>query len=93
MEVGAMPKEVIHDQFEGSRYTEIGGAQIEHVPPFLQIGWDRTVSNVNIGTRQGGDFPDDTERPGFFVNLDRAGINNLIRTLRKARDAAFGADA
>jgi len=30
---------------------------------------------------------------GQFVNLDRAGINELIRHLRTARDKAFGADA
>jgi hypothetical protein len=30
---------------------------------------------------------------GWFADLDRSGINRLIRTLRKARDAAFGADA
>lgn len=30
---------------------------------------------------------------GWYCQLDRAGLNRLIRTLRKARDAAFGADA
>jgi hypothetical protein len=30
---------------------------------------------------------------GIFVDLDRDGINRLIRALRKARDQAFGADA
>lgn len=29
---------------------------------------------------------------GFYVNLDRAGINKLIRHLRTARDKAFGRD-
>jgi hypothetical protein len=29
---------------------------------------------------------------GWFVQLDRVGINRLIRTLRKARDSAFGRD-
>lgn len=29
---------------------------------------------------------------GYYVNLDRRGINELIRTLRRARDAAFGKD-
>lgn len=29
---------------------------------------------------------------GFVSTLDRDGINHLIRTLRKARDAAFGKD-
>lgn len=29
---------------------------------------------------------------GFYVDLDRKGINDLIRFLRKARDQAFGQD-
>lgn len=29
---------------------------------------------------------------GFYVDLDRRGINDLIRQLRKARDRAFGRD-
>lgn len=30
---------------------------------------------------------------GLWASLDRHGVNRLIRTLRKARDSAFGADA
>lgn len=30
---------------------------------------------------------------GWHATLDRASLNKLIRTLRRARDAAFGADA
>lgn len=29
---------------------------------------------------------------GFYVSLDRAGINNMIRYLRRARDQAYGRD-
>lgn len=29
----------------------------------------------------------------LWMDLDRAGINHLIRSLRRARDAAYGADA
>lgn len=29
---------------------------------------------------------------GFYVDLDRRGINELIRVLRRARDAAYGKD-
>lgn len=35
----------------------------------------------------GGDYR------GVWTNLDREGCNRLIRLLRRARDAAFGADA
>lgn len=30
---------------------------------------------------------------GWHATLDRASLNKMIRTLRRARDAAFGADA
>jgi hypothetical protein len=30
---------------------------------------------------------------GWFVTLNRDGINRLIRALRRARDEALGADA
>lgn len=38
--------------------------------------------------------PNDVESSctGVWANLDRAGCNRLIRTLRRARDAAFGRD-
>jgi elongation factor P hydroxylase len=29
---------------------------------------------------------------GFYVSMDRNGINKLIRNLRRARDQAFGRD-
>lgn len=29
---------------------------------------------------------------GFYVDLDRSGINRLIQNLRRARDQAFGRD-
>lgn len=29
---------------------------------------------------------------GFFIDLDRRGMNHLIRNLRRARDQAFGRD-
>jgi hypothetical protein len=29
---------------------------------------------------------------GFYVSLDRKGVNDLIRYLRRARDQAFGRD-
>lgn len=36
--------------------------------------------------------PDLTFFDGFYVQLDRPGINDLIRKLRRARDQAFGRD-
>jgi hypothetical protein len=33
-----------------------------------------------------------TAQDGWFIDLDRRGINQLIRNLRRARDQAFGRD-
>lgn len=72
----------------------------------VRIGWmtgqshaepaDFSPGEVHIGsgdlTHEG--LPVGDEPPKiFFAALDRAGVNRLIRTLRRARDAAFGADA
>lgn len=86
-----MPKELIYNQsaLEGKVPDwEI----VEHVA----VGWtpDR---DVQIGvafarpevTVNGSDEP----VPSVWMNLNRAGINRLIQSLRKARDAAYGKDA
>ena len=55
------------------------------------VGWVKGRS-VEIGVAS---FDPSREMPndGVFMSLDRDGINRLIRTLRKARDAAYGSDA
>lgn len=58
------------------------------------VGWSREQGHVEIGlnaldvSTQSGSY-----ESGMFATFDRDGINRLIRTLRKARDQAFGADA
>lgn len=55
----------------------------------LQISWGTDgiqVATVNPAAPAG------TTKEGFFVDLDREGCNRAIRTLRKARDQAFGRD-
>ena len=98
-----MPKEIIHSRYEGtlSRVLDEDGNWIETDPsrvtpePFLTVGWGRESQHVQVATLAGGDYDevDGNKRPGVYVQLDRDGINRLIRSLRKARDAAFGADA
>ena len=63
------------------------------------VGWDREAGHVQLVTKCesaiGGRFVDDVGihyTDGFYVDLDRRGINDLIRNLRKARDQAFGRD-
>jgi hypothetical protein len=77
MEVGAMPKEITY----GTDQTVI------------ETGWTRNLPGVQVGTvnPEAGGIHDPSA--GWFVSLDRQGVNRLIRTLRKARDQAFGPDA
>ena len=54
---------------------------------WAEVGWARGM-DCQIGVRSTEDVGE-----GLFCDLDRESINKLIRTLRKARDQAFGADA
>lgn len=63
-----------------------------HVECGVQVTWGREASYVQVATGQVPSTGFATES-AFFTSLNRHGINNLIRVLRKARDQAFGADA
>lgn len=81
-----MPKEHINDKHQWD--------DEKNPLPFAVIGWEREGGLVQIGVLRGGDFDEGKEdRPGFYVSLDRNAINRAIRVLRRARDAAYGADA
>lgn len=54
-----------------------------------QVTWNRD-SYVQIATVV-SDKPEDGS-DGWYADLTRQNINDLIRTLRKARDQAFGKD-
>lgn len=88
MEVGAMPKEVIYSKYHGSN---------DSPEPVTEVRWTREHGYVQVATTMpdGHPFPVDPtpEGNGWFATLNRENINHLIRTLRKARDQAFGADA
>lgn len=84
-----MPKEIIASKYDG--LTDQDGNLVPE--PHVHVGWSREPGHVELATRVGGDYADDLTRPGVFSQLDRDGINRLIRALRKARDAAFGSDA
>jgi hypothetical protein len=58
------------------------------------VGWE-AGKDVQIGTTnaQSKLRLDDEPFNGWFGTLDREGCNRLIRSVRLARDKAFGADA
>lgn len=85
-----MPKELVHDDlsdYDSEFPTQEG---------VVQVSWGREASHVQIATtlvEQADHSPVTREvEGGWYVNLNRAGINDLIRYLRRARDQAFGRD-
>lgn len=79
-----MPKENVKDAGFDDRRLEVKWEP--HC--FVQVGATSNVVHEPTETTSGF-----TTWEGEWVDLDRAGINRLIRMLRKARDAAYGADA
>lgn len=99
-----MPKELIYTDTRPFVITSDGGehAAGQGIPlpegssesvyqRAVHVGWSRRkyvevgVARLNIAT--------EWVEEGTFTSLDRDGVNRLIRTLQKARDAAFGKDA
>lgn len=77
-----MPKELVY----GTVNAE------PHVGSGVEIGWGRDGQYVQMATGPVPVTGFDSER-AHYVQLDRAGVNRLIRALRKARDQAYGRDA
>lgn len=82
-----MPKELIFQK------TKHGDPDTQGT--VARIGWSRETGHVELATVRDDSqkLEPGPEANGWFMQLDRDGINRLIRTLRKARDQAFGADA
>lgn len=72
-----MPKEVIY---------------ATPAPYVAEVGWTRNLPGISLATID-PDAEVGTPASGWYIHLDRDGVNRLIRTLRKARDQAFGSDA
>lgn len=79
-----MPKAVVNDAADKAVTVEVGWRRAPAGD--VQVG---VVNDSSPHTWPGTDAP----FPGWFASLDRAGVNKLIRDLRRARDAAYGADA
>lgn len=92
-----MPKELIYSREALDPRDDLGPYPVEH----LAVGWTKAPTGVvQVGLTAGpsatirideGATVGDTN--SLWLDLDRAQINMLIRSLRKARDAAYGSDA
>lgn len=83
-----MPKENINDEVTDGFRVEVAW----NPGAWLQVA---SVNQHSKLTLPSDDEGEQVEQPfdGWRVTLDRHGVNRLIRSLRKARDAVFGADA
>jgi len=95
MEVGVMPREtIVPSQPAAPVPANAAGVPLPdgttEARHGLSVGWNKQMGWVQIHM-----VPDQWESTGEWtiVDLTRRDINSLIRTLRKARDQAFGADA
>lgn len=96
-----MPKEYVkdaHDGVVGDAYTMDEDGELAPLPDYeppkmfqVKVGWNKETGDVQIATVNEDADPFSAEG-GLYVNLDRRGINDLIRHLRRARDQAFGRD-
>lgn len=87
---GVMPKEYIDDRYMGHDSDAVAeGSEFR-----VKVGWSKEAGHVEIATvgADGVDLVPTPKGNGFFVQLDRSGLNRLIRVLRRARDDAYGRD-
>jgi hypothetical protein len=101
MEVGVMPKEIAFSDREFVQLPDGGevpvtddlmgkGHQIMRRGAIVR--WSRDHMLVELGVAK-IEVSAHSETDGHYLTLDRTATNRLIRSLRKARDQAFGADA
>jgi hypothetical protein len=82
---GVMPKEMVIDQ-SGFNEDDRRGLRAE-------VRWSREAEYVQLATvADEAPVAQGLGGEGWHVSLDRRGINELIRYLRRARDQAFGRD-
>jgi hypothetical protein len=92
-----MPKETVYGQ-SMALAVEPGGAIIaDPRTPVVEVRWHRESASVQVVSRIqereiAGPGESLTCEYGMYVDLDRHGINHLIRNLRRARDQVFGRD-
>lgn len=91
-----MPRESIY----GQQHVVDGPREANPMVPMVDVMWSREAEYVQVvtkatdahGGRWIGESGETHFTDGMHVDLDRKGINDLIRKLRRARDQAFGRD-
>ena len=93
--------------FDGSDEDQTVVQMSEPTTTAVKVGWSKEQEHVEIavvrsieGAFVEHDWETENEEDGsvevtpgpLYIQMDRAGLNRLIRTLRQARDDAFGKD-
>lgn len=86
-----MPKEIVVSHWP-VLYDEEGRQVPMDEQGLAQVGWSAEAEHVQVVTLSRDPVSYETKYEGYYVSLDRRGINELIRHLRRARDQAFGRD-
>ena len=87
-----MPKEIVLSH--GPRLFGDDGKEVpQDKQGLVQVSWSREAEYVQVVTfsRDPVTFESNSD-DAYWSELDRRGINELIRHLRRARDQAFGRD-
>ena len=88
-----MPKEYINNRYYGqTALSDTGPVALDDSA--IKVGWTKDREHVEVAVVSHRDLATgEPDADAWHSQFDRAGINRLIRTLRKARDEAFGSDA
>lgn len=75
-----------------------GFVMVGTVNPKSEFHWGMLVGEPRVVAKESDDGKTGEQvkhatMDGYFVHLDRKGINRMIQALRRARDQAYGADA
>ncbi len=86
-----MPKEIVVSH--GPRLFGEDGKEIpQDRQGLVQVSWSKEAEYVQVASFSRDPVTYETMWDGYYADLDRRGINQLIRHLRRARDQAFGGD-
>lgn len=94
-----MPKETISST-PNSNHVTVGWGRDQGTVQIHTASPERLVAATVERAERGSDLPEHGAKPtaegvpfsGWFADLGRADLNDLIRVLRRARDQAFGRD-
>jgi hypothetical protein len=89
-----MPKENINDMVTDGFRAEVTWRPDPGYSGYVQVATVNLHSTLTLpGTAPVEDGDAEPEKfDGWYVTLDRDGINRMIRCLKRARDQAFGHD-